>query len=241
MHKNWSSIWHKRRPDGATDKPWEIRNMQALRLRWLGGVILGALSLQAAAQTVIVSNVNGYTPAGAKLESFTGMVIRDGKVERLLAAGQSVPQLPGATTVDGKGATLLPCLIDAHGHVLGLGEQRLQVGLRGTTSVEQALQRVREFAAANREEPWIIGNGWNQVLWPGRQFPTAAQLDQAIADRPAILNRVDGHAVWINSAALKLAGITKDTADPPGGQIIRDAKGNPTGVLVDAASVLVEK
>jgi predicted amidohydrolase YtcJ len=215
--------------------------MQALRLRWLGGVILGALSLQAAAQTVIVSNVNGYTPAGAKLQPFTGIVIRDGKVERLLTAGQPVPKLPQATTLDGKGATLLPGLIDAHGHVLSLGEQRLQVGLRGTTSVDQALQRVREFAAANREDPWIIGNGWNQVLWPGRQFPTATQLDQAIADRPAILNRVDGHAVWINSAALKLAGITKDTADPPGGQIIRDAKGNPTGVLVDAATVLVEK
>lgn len=215
--------------------------MQALRLRWLGGVMLGALALQTAAQTLIVSNVNGYTPAGATLQTFTGLVIRNGKVERLLTGGAAAPQLEGARTLDGKGATLLPGLIDAHGHVLGLGEQRLQVALRGTTSVEQALQRVREFAAANRQDPWIIGSGWNQVLWPGKQFPTAAQLDQAVADRPVMLNRVDGHAVWVNGAALKLAGITRDTADPPGGQIIRDATGNPTGVLVDAATVLVEK
>jgi predicted amidohydrolase YtcJ len=214
--------------------------MQALRLRWLGGMILGAFAFHCNAQTLIISNVNGYTPAGASLQSFTGLVVRDGKVERLITANQSLPKLPNATTLDGKGATLLPGLIDAHGHVLTLGEQRLQVGLRGTTSVDAALQSVRTFAAANREG-WIIGNGWNQVLWPGRQFPTATQLDTVVADRPALLNRVDGHAIWVNSAALKLAGITQDTPDPAGGQIIRDAQGKPTGVLVDAATALVEK
>jgi predicted amidohydrolase YtcJ len=239
MHKSWSNIWHKRRPDGAA---LELggRNMQPLRLRWLLSLILGACTLHCGAQTLIIGNVNGYTPIGTRMQAFTGLVVRDGKVERLITAKQSLPKLPNATTLDGKGATLLPGLIDAHGHVLTLGEQRLQVGLRGTTSVEAALQRVRTFAAANREG-WVIGNGWNQVLWPSRQFPTAAQLDTVVADRPALLNRVDGHAIWVNSAALKLAGITQDTPDPSGGQIIRDAQGKPTGVLVDAATSLVEK
>jgi predicted amidohydrolase YtcJ len=215
--------------------------MQAVRLRWVSAVMLGWMSLHAGAQTLIVTNVNGYTPAGAQLQSFNALVVRDGKVASLVTAGQPLPKVEGATTLDGRGATLLPGLIDAHGHVLGLGQERLQVGLRGTTSVEQALERVKAFAASNPEDAWLIGNGWNQVLWPGRQFPTAAQLDRVIADRPAMLNRVDGHAVWVNSAALKLAGISKATADPPGGQIIRDATGNPTGVLVDAAAALIEK
>ena len=215
--------------------------MHADKLRWLGAVMLGWLSLHSGAETLIVSNVNGYTLSGSTLQSFSGMVVRDGKVANLLTTGQPLPKVPGAIALDGRGATLLPGLIDAHGHVLGLGQERLQVGLRGATSIEQALQLVRAFAASNREDAWLIGNGWNQVLWPGGQFPTAAQLDQAITDRPALLNRVDGHAVWVNSAALKLAGITKETADPPGGQIIRDSAGNPTGVLVDAATALVEK
>ena len=215
--------------------------MHAVRMKWLGAVMLGWLSLHSGAETLIVTNVTGYAASGTTPQPFSAMVVRDGKVASLVAAGQPVPKIEGASTLDGRGATLLPGLIDAHGHVLGLGQERIQVGLRGTTSVEQALERVRAFAASNPDDAWLIGNGWNQVLWPGRQFPTAAQLDKVISTRPAMLNRVDGHAVWVNSAALKAAGITKATVDPPGGQIIRDAAGNPTGVLVDAAAALIEK
>jgi predicted amidohydrolase YtcJ len=87
----------------------------------------------------------------------------------------------------------------------------------------------------------VLGRGWNQVLWDDKQFPTAAQLDSVVADRPAVLTRIDGHAVWANSAALRLGGVTRDTADPQGGQILRDAAGNPSGVLVDNAAALVER
>jgi predicted amidohydrolase YtcJ len=128
--------------------------MQAVRLRWLGAALLGWTSLHGGAETLIVSNVNGYAPSATAWQSFNGMVVRDGKVANLLVAGQTPPKVPGAIALDGRGATLLPGLIDAHGHVLGLGQERLQVGLRGTTSVEQALERVRAFAASNRDDAW---------------------------------------------------------------------------------------
>jgi predicted amidohydrolase YtcJ len=101
------------------------------------------------------------------------------------------------------------------------------------------LERLRTFAAANPDEPWVIGRGWNQESWPGKRFPTASDLDAVVADRPVVLDRVDGHAIVVNSAALRVAGITKATKDPPGGKIERDAYGNPTGLLLDAASEIV--
>ena len=136
---------------------------------------------------------------------------------------------------------MLPGLTDAHGHVLGLGEEKLQADLRGTTSIDDALGRIRKHIAANPNARWVIGRGWNQVLWKERRFPTARELDAVVADRPAVMTRVDGHATWVNSAALKVAGITAATVDPQGGQIVRDASGQPTGVLVDTAEELIEK
>ena len=97
------------------------------------------------------------------------------------------------------------------------------------------------YAAANPKQAWLRGRGWNQEIWKLGRFPTAAELDGAVADRPVWLERVDGHAGWANSRALKLAGITNATPDPAGGKIMRDANGNATGVLVDAAQDLVNK
>src|ERR1044071_2649512 len=99
--------------------------MQAVRLRWLGAVMLGCMSLQSGAETLIVTNVNGYAPAATAPQAFSALVVRDGKVANLVAAGQPVPKIEGATTLDGRGATLLPGLIDAHGHVLGLGQEQI--------------------------------------------------------------------------------------------------------------------
>lgn len=203
------------------------------------GLLAFSISGMADAETVIVHNVHVYTPVGREIRSYTGLVIENGKVRQLL---ESAAPLPAATKrIDGGGSTLLPGLIDAHGHVLALGQQQLQVDLRGTPTVTAAAERAGAFAKANPANRWIIGHGWNQVLWPGRQFPLAKDLDAAIADRPALLSRVDGHAIWVNSVALKVAGISRATQDPPGGQIVRDAAGAPTGVLVDAAMALVEK
>ena len=142
--------------------------------------------------------------------------------------------------VDGGGRTLLPGLIDAHGHVMGLGQSALQLDLVGTTSLGDLQQRLRSYAAA-RNDRWLIGRGWNQELWSEKRFPTASDLDAAVADRPVMLERVDGHAIVVNGAALKAAGITSATKDPVGGKIERNADGSPTGLLVDAATELVGK
>lgn len=215
--------------------------MQAFHRIAFGLLIGTALALPAAGATLVVHNVRVYTPVGKEVREYTGLVIRDGKVERLLEAGATLPAVAGTERIDGGGKTVLPGLIDAHGHVLGLGQLKLQADLRGSASVTEATGRMQRFAAANPTDRWVIGHGWNQVLWPGKQFPTARDLDRAVSDRPAVLSRVDGHAVWANTRALQIAGISRETKDPAGGQIVRDASGEATGVLVDAAMTLVEK
>lgn len=195
----------------------------------------------ASAETTVVTNVNGYAWTDAGLQPFAKMVMLDGKVQRLLRADDDLAPIAGANQIDGNGEVLLPGLIDAHGHVLAIGQGRQQVDLYGSESVEAALDRVRVFAAENQSNRWVLGHSWNQVPWPDKQFPTAAQLDSAVLDRPALLSRVDGHAIWVNSAALAIAGITRATTNPNGGQILRDANGNATGLLIDAAMGLVER
>lgn len=204
-------------------------------------VLLAASAGSAWADTVIVQNVRGYTPTRTGIEAFSGLVIEQGRVKRLLTAKVDARDTANATVIDGAGKTLLPGLTDTHGHVLGLGQLRLEADLRGSATVEEALARTRKHAAANRDARWVIGRGWNQVLWKDRRFPTARELDAVVTDRPVLLDRIDGHAIWVNSAALKLAGITAASKDPAGGQIVRDASGQPTGVLVDAATALVER
>ena len=189
----------------------------------------------------LVDNVNGYT-LGAKGEvvRFTGLLIdREGKVAKLLERGDPRPQRPDFR-LDGQGRTLLPGLIDAHGHVAALGFQALTLDLTGTASLADAQAKLRAYAAAHPNAAWIRGGGWNQELWRLGRFPTAADLDAAERDRPVLLERVDGHAMLANSAALAAAGVTARTPNPPGGRIERDARGNPTGLFVDAARGLVE-
>lgn len=195
----------------------------------------------ASAGTVVLRNVHGQTPIQKGMQSFTGIVIEDGRVKQLLTSKDDAKPIANATVIDGGGKNVLPGLTDAHGHVLGLGEEKLQADLRGTTSIDDALGRIRKHIAANPNARWVIGRGWNQVLWKERRFPTARELDAVVADRPAVMTRVDGHATWVNSAALKVAGITAASVDPQGGQIVRDASGQPTGVLVDTAEELIEK
>src|SRR5262245_14759780 len=190
--------------------------------------LLALLATATDAQTLVITNVKGYTPAGNRIQKFDRLVIVDGKVASV-STGAAAPAPAGATTVDGGGKTLLPGLIDAHGHVTDLGEARLRAELRGTSSLDAALERIKAFAAANPRDPWVRGDGWNQVLWAGKQFPTAKDLDRAVGDRPALMTRIDGHAIWVNSAALRLAGITTAMKDPDGGQIVRDAAGNENG------------
>jgi len=203
--------------------------------------IAAVVTSTAAAADLLVHNVSGYTLDGAgELRRFEALLARDGKVLATGSQEKLGAQARSATKLDGQGKVLLPGLTDAHGHIMNLGYSRTQVDLAGTRSLAQAQQRVRAFAKANPQAQWLRGRGWNQVIWGLDRFPTAAELDEVVRDRPVWLKRVDGHAGWANSQVLKLAGITRDTQAPEGGRIERDAKGNPTGVLVDAAMDLVD-
>lgn len=146
----------------------------------------------------------------------------------------------GARVIDVSNATILPGLTDAHAHLYGLGLSLDTVSLVGTASPDDALARVVTRAASTPAGEWILGRGWDQNHWPVKEFPDAAMIDRVVSDRPVWLRRVDGHAGWANTAAMRAAGITKDTKDPQGGRIIRDAAGNPTGVFVDEAQELID-
>ena len=171
-----------------------------------------------------------------------GLVVNAGTIERvldraemaqLIAAGGTVRQLPGALAVPG--------LVDAHGHVTAYAVWQRRADLLGARSLDETLERVRAFAEAHPGDAWVLGRGWDQNDWPGRAWPDAERLEQAVPARPAAMTRVDGHALWVNRTALAAAGITAATPDPPGGRIHRDGSGRPTGILVDNAMLLVEE
>ena len=134
---------------------------------------------------------------------------------------------------------VIPGLIDAHGHLMGLGESLMQADLVGTLGLDPIIERLRAKARELPDGAWLLGRGWDQNDWAKAEFPTAADLDREFPARPVWLERVDGHAGWANSAALRAAGIERDTPDPEGGRILRDANGAPTGVLIDNAMNLV--
>jgi hypothetical protein len=196
--------------------------------------LAAALLASPAFADTLIDNANGIqVDASGKLQHFTGLVIGDdGKVVRLLKAGEMRPKADRA--VDAQGQTLLPGFIDGHGHVMELGFDALQLNLVGTSSLPDLQQRLKDYAAAHPGNGWILGAGWNQELWPTKTFPTAADLDAVVSDRPVVLERVDGHALVANSAAMKAAGVTAQTPPPPGGEI-------HNGTFVDAAKGLIER
>ena len=207
---------------------------------------LALLSTAASADTLIY-NVNGIQvgPNG-QLQRFRGLVIDDhGKVERLIQRTEELDR-PIEHEIDGMGRTLLPGLIDAHGHVvdspgqgMGLGLTLLRLDLNGVRSIKELQQRIAAYAAANPDVPWIIGRGWNQEMFAEARFPTAGDLDAAVADRPVWIERVDGHASVANSAAMRIAGASAATKEPAGGKIERDAQGLPTGLFIDNATAII--
>jgi predicted amidohydrolase YtcJ len=206
--------------------------------------IAAALLLTAAAPALadaLIDNVNGVTlDKAGKVVRFTGLLMTpDGKVTALLAREDKRPPRVD-WRVDMKGRVMLPGMIDAHGHVMGLGFQALTLDLSDTNSLAEAQAKIRAYAAANPERKWIIGRGWNQERWKLGRFPTAAELDAAVADRPVWLERADGHAAWANGLAMREAGVTARSVSPLGGRI-EMAGGQPSGVFVDAAQALVEK
>ena len=195
------------------------------------------VSSTAIAQTQVIYNANGYTPLyQGGIQTFSTLVIKNGKVVK---TGDDTLKntFPDAKLIDAKGNTLLPGLIDAHGHVIGLGDNLSQLDVRGAKSVAEITTKLEQFA--KNKQGWILGRGWNQELWSDTRFPTAKDLDKVVNDRPVVLSRVDSHAIWVNSKALELAGITAATQAPDGGEIIKDEFGNPTGIFVDKAESLI--
>lgn len=145
----------------------------------------------------------------------------------------------GVQEIDLNGAAAFPGFTDAHVHLMGVGQQAMLLDLVGVESIAAMQQRLRDYAGAHLQGP-IIGRGWIETHWPERRFPTRADLDAVVSDRPVVLERIDGHAVVANTAALTLGQIENGTVDPAGGRIERDASGAATGMLIDNAASLVQ-
>ena len=202
---------------------------------WL---VVAFLADSANAETAIY-NVRGYTSSDAGMRQFSTLIFADdGKV---IATGNAdlLQKYENARRINGAGRTLLPGLIDAHAHVSSLGLLKSNLNLAGIPSVAAAVAEISRYAKVKPHARWILGRGWNQVIWPLQEFPTASHIDAVVSDRPVWLRRIDGHAGWANSTALAQAGIDDDTTDPIGGKIIRDDNGHATGVLVDKAMGLM--
>ncbi|HKZ07086.1 MAG TPA: amidohydrolase [Methylomirabilota bacterium] len=168
------------------------------------------------------------------------LVVREGRVA-FCGRRAEVNPATGEPVLDVGGRAVLPGLVDGHGHLMHLARARFTLDASGPTSEAAIAARVGEAAARLPRGEWIAGRGWDQNLWPVTGFPSRASLDRVAPHHPVALVRIDGHATWVNSAALRAAEITRHAPDPPGGRVVRDAGGEPTGLLVDTAQRLVQR
>jgi predicted amidohydrolase YtcJ len=217
-------------------------------VRWTSLAALAALSIACGAPRppempadLILTNGAVVTEDPRHPEA-QAVAVRGGSILAVGTSGE-IAALAGPATrrIDLRGALVVPGLTDSHGHVRSLGTELANLDLHGIASPEEIARMVRERDATLPAGAWVTGHGWDQNLWPGKTFPDHRPLSGAAPGRPVWLSRVDGHASWANLKAMQVAGVTRRTADPPGGKIIRDARGEPTGVFVDNAQDLVEK
>lgn len=189
------------------------------------------------ARTILTGDAARPTAQALVFDSRSGRVLAVGDADALAARHAD------AQRIDAGDATLVPGLIDAHAHMVNLGHMLVEANLWGVGSKAEVIARLKDAEARLQPGQWLIGRGWDQNLWEGKQFPTAADLDAAFPERPVYLDRVDGHAAWVNSAALRIANARGRALagdwQPDGGKILRDAAGHPSGVLVDNAAALV--
>lgn len=186
-------------------------------------------------ELLVVGVIHTLDPARPRAEA---VLARGGKIA-CVGSERECAARAGPDAVRIRAGSVVPGLVDAHGHVQGLGRSRRQLGCHDATSEEACAARVAERARTVAAGAWIRGGGWDQNRWPGARFPVEATLTRAAPENPVVLSRVDGHASWVNARALAAAGIGPGTPDPPGGKILRAPDGRPTGVLVDAAQNLV--
>ena len=195
------------------------------------------IGLSAAQANTLLYNIKGYTMENGELKQFSALEYDQGKIVRTYS--ENKPNVSADEMIDGGGKAVLPGLIDSHGHISWHGRALSSVDLIGTADEKDAQSRVAEFLKQPNTTGWLWGRGWNQEHWPGKVFPTKVTLDALTTDIAIVLNRIDGHAVWVNSKAMELVGIDRNTVAPKGGQILKDENGEPTGVLVDTAMNLV--
>jgi predicted amidohydrolase YtcJ len=203
--------------------------------------VLLALAGSAAAAEVTILTADRIHTMDPTLSSATALTWDENG--RLLAVGERTALLdryPGARRIDAGGATVVPGLIDAHGHVMSQGLALLRADLVGAVTKEEAIARLRAFERTLPAGAWLLGRGWDQNDWPEKTYPTAADLDVVFPDRPVWLERIDGHAGWANSAAMRAAkqDLSGDW-QPDGGRILR-VDGRPTGIFVDTAVALID-
>jgi hypothetical protein len=203
------------------------------------GILLVAVALQQQPADLVVFNAKIYT-ADVNRPVADALAVRGGRIAFVGSARGALALVgPRTEKLDLAGRTVIPGMVDAHAHLLGLGQALRTVDLVGTRSYEEVVARVAERANKARPGEWIRGRGWDQNDWADTRFPTHAALSRAVPNNPVYLTRVDGHAALVNAKALELAQVTPATADPTGGRFIRDSSGTPTGVLIDAAQGIV--
>jgi len=202
-------------------------------------MLLILLALQQAPADLIVTNARIYT-SDVNRPVAEALAVRDGLIA-FVGSNRGALALAGPKTerLDLSGRTVIAGMVDAHAHLLGLGQALRTVNLVGTKSYDEVIARVVERAKTARPGEWIRGRGWDQNDWADTRFPTHAALSRAVPNNPVYLTRVDGHAALVNAKALELAQVTAATPDPAGGRLIRDSANNPTGVLVDNAQAVV--
>ncbi len=200
-----------------------------------------ALALSAAAQPADLVLFNGQIHTlDAARPSATAVAVRDGKIIYVGDdAGAAKFRAEAKRVIDLAGATVVPGLNDAHMHLEGIGARELLFDLEGTKSIAELRQKLAARVAQAPAKKWIVGRGWIETHWPEQRFPTRQDLDAVAPDHPVVLTRADGHAVVANSLALRLGGVDRSTPSPSGGEILHDAAGEPTGMLVDNAMRLV--
>ncbi len=200
-------------------------------------VLLAVLTLQQA--DLVVTNAQIYT-SDVNRPVAEALAVRAGRIA-FVGSNRGALALAGPRTerLDLAGKTVITGMVDAHAHLLGLGQALRTVDLVGTRSYDEVIARVVERAKTARPGEWIRGRGWDQNDWADTRFPTHAALSRAVPNNPVYLTRVDGHAALVNAKALELAQVTAATPDPSGGRFIRDSANNPTGVLVDNAQGIV--
>jgi predicted amidohydrolase YtcJ len=190
---------------------------------------------------LVVLNGRVYKADGSG--TFAEAVAIRGNTILRVGSNREIKRLAGRATqsIDAHGAAVLPGLNDAHLHLVSGGLGLQQANLLDATTIAEIAETIKAFAAAHPDRPWVMGRGWYYTPFPGG-LPTRQQLDAIVPDRPAYMRCYDGHTAWVNTLALKAAGVTRATPDPPGGVVVRDpVTGEPTGVLKEGAQQLVSK